>query len=238
MKKWKLHRGALPGGQQSSAGQRSAERAHTHGCWWHGARAAARNAPAGRRRGSRPLGGWVFRGNHPPTCGRTSITQDGSSSHLVAGSSQGYKDGPAISAQFFAPQNVAFDSIGTMIISDVGNNRIRALYPNGTVTTVFGSDARNMREGAVAVAMMDGPVSVAVSPLDGTIYVLCQNNGAVYRFDVATQMATILYNGMMNGGAIVVDNLGYLYFVDSAAGRLRVVPPFCANTLPSRLSGP
>lgn len=60
----------------------------------------------------------VFRGNHPPTCGRTSITQDGSSSHLVAGSSQGYKDGPAISAQFFAPQNVAFDSIGTMINYD------------------------------------------------------------------------------------------------------------------------
>ncbi len=56
---------------------------------------------------------------------------------------QGYSgdNGPAASALLKNPVAIAFDSKGNMYISDMGNNRIRKVDAQGTISTIAGSGA-------------------------------------------------------------------------------------------------
>ncbi|HEY6976232.1 MAG TPA: IPT/TIG domain-containing protein, partial [Chitinophagaceae bacterium] len=45
----------------------------------------------------------------------------------------GYKDGPAVEANFFYPHGIAMDDQGNIYVSDFGNNRIRKISPDGNV---------------------------------------------------------------------------------------------------------
>jgi len=47
--------------------------------------------------------------------------------------------GPADKAQFSAPNGLAVDSGGNLYIADTGNDRIRKVAPDGTITTVAGN---------------------------------------------------------------------------------------------------
>jgi Chitobiase/beta-hexosaminidase C-terminal domain len=55
----------------------------------------------------------------------------------VAGGSRGYRDGKASEALFDSPNDVVFRRDGTLLISDWGNSKIRALSPVGIVTTLL-----------------------------------------------------------------------------------------------------
>jgi hypothetical protein len=46
--------------------------------------------------------------------------------------------GPAVDAQLSRPQGMAFAPDGTLYFADAGNSRVRAVAPDGTVTTVAG----------------------------------------------------------------------------------------------------
>lgn len=50
----------------------------------------------------------------------------------------GYVDGPGTSARFNNPGGLAFDAAGNLYIADTGNNAIRKMAPDGTVSTVIG----------------------------------------------------------------------------------------------------
>ena len=62
---------------------------------------------------------------------------------VVGNGTQGFSgdNGPAISAQLYAPLGVALDSGGSLYIGDFGNNRIRKAS-NGVITTVVGNGAQ------------------------------------------------------------------------------------------------
>jgi serine/threonine-protein kinase len=45
-------------------------------------------------------------------------------------------DGPAIGAGLTAPEGIAFAPDGTLYVADTGNDRVRRIAPNGTITTV------------------------------------------------------------------------------------------------------
>ena len=51
----------------------------------------------------------------------------------------GYRDGVSEHAQFRSPQGLVLSSNGTLYVADSGNQRIRAISPTGSVTTVAGS---------------------------------------------------------------------------------------------------
>jgi sugar lactone lactonase YvrE len=74
---------------------------------------------------------------------------------------EGFADGPAASARFIAPHDVAVDGDGTVYVADCGNGRIRKIQ-DGQVTTVAGS--WGFADGPFASARFACPVSI---DLDG-----------------------------------------------------------------------
>ncbi|PIQ96051.1 MAG: hypothetical protein COV67_11640 [Nitrospinae bacterium CG11_big_fil_rev_8_21_14_0_20_56_8] len=69
------------------------------------------------------------------------IGKDGKIETVAGNGYGGYAgdNGPAVSAMLKNPSAAAFDSKGNMYISDMGNNRIRKISPDGTITTFAGS---------------------------------------------------------------------------------------------------
>jgi sugar lactone lactonase YvrE len=94
------------------------------------------------------------------------------------GSGCGYVDGPAASAQFSSPFGVAVDAMGDVYVADTGNQVIRKIAPDGTVTTLAGSGQYGYVDGPAATAEFASPSGVAVDAL-GNVYVADTNNCAV-----------------------------------------------------------
>ena len=64
---------------------------------------------------------------------------------VVAGSDRGGYSGdggPALQARLYRPRGLAVDSLGNVFIADSGNNVVRQVATNGTMTTVAGNGRR------------------------------------------------------------------------------------------------
>jgi sugar lactone lactonase YvrE len=65
------------------------------------------------------------------------ISPDGTVSTLAGSGSAGFANGAGAAAQFNYPYGVAVDGEGSIIIADNGNQRVRKITPDGTVSTLF-----------------------------------------------------------------------------------------------------
>jgi sugar lactone lactonase YvrE len=74
--------------------------------------------------------------------------------------------GPATAASLNSPHNLAVLPDGGFLIADEGSNRVRRVWPNGTITTVAGTGAAGFSGdgGAAAAAELNQPKAVAVLP--------------------------------------------------------------------------
>jgi streptogramin lyase len=86
-------------------------------------------------------------------------------------------DGPdAKSAQLTVPEGVARDAAGNLYIADTGDNEIRKVAPDGTISRIAGNGQpcttpSSCGDGGRATdAELDGPTGVAVGS-DGTVYI-------------------------------------------------------------------
>jgi hypothetical protein len=97
---------------------------------------------------------------------------------LAGNGSQGYRGegGAATNASLFGPSGVAVDPSGNVFIADQGNNRIRKVDTNGTITTAAGNGVSGASGdgGAAANANVGIPHSVAVDVV-GNLFIVEEN---------------------------------------------------------------
>jgi hypothetical protein len=127
-----------------------------------------------------------------------------------AGSTRGYRDGPALEAQFDVPHGIAIDALDNLFLADWFNLRIRKITPGGEVSTFSGS-TRGAQDGPRLQATYDGPVDLVIDPA-GVMYVSDWANGRIRKIDtngeVSTFVSGLSYTEMLSLGS---DGAVYCY---------------------------
>jgi len=96
--------------------------------------------------------------------------------------------GPGVKAQLRQPHSIVLDRDGSLLICDIGNNRIRRLHLNtGILETYAGTgEAKPTPEGASASqAPLNGPRTMVPAP-SGDLYVALREGNAIYRIEART----------------------------------------------------
>jgi sugar lactone lactonase YvrE len=107
-----------------------------------------------------------------------SVRPDGSLAGAAGSAIAGFggDGGAATSAKLDSPSGLAVGTDGSIYIADSGNNRVRKVSPDGTITSVAGTGKPDVSgDGGLAVeAGLSEPSAVAVAD-DGTVYVASDN---------------------------------------------------------------
>lgn len=163
---------------------------------------------------------------------------------IIAGGDKGGFAGDrglAVKARLFQPSALAIDALGTVYVADSGNNRIRAIGPDGVIDTVAGNGTRGSTGdgGPARQASVFAPLGLALSP-DGSLYIADTNNHRVRRIDHGGTIVTVAGTGEPglagDGGpatraalnlpaGLAFDRAGNLYIADAGNDRVRKVTP-------------
>jgi sugar lactone lactonase YvrE len=146
------------------------------------------------------------------------IAPDGSVTTVAGDGTPGYRDGPARQARFRGPAGLAVDARGRIIVADTYNDRIRAIHPDGTVSTIAGSGTPGLADGPAAASAFDTPSGVAVDPALH-IYVADFGNVAIRRISPDGLVTSVPHHGLVRPTGVAIAPDGVIY----AAGDDRVV---------------
>jgi thiol-disulfide isomerase/thioredoxin len=138
---------------------------------------------------------------------------------LAGTTNEGLVDGPMTEAWFSQPSGLTVDAEGRVWIADSESSALRFIE-NGEVRTAVGQGLFDfgLRDGTADQALFQHPLGVTALP-DGSIAVSDTYNGAIRRYDPATNQVSTLITGLREpSDAVVVD--GDLLVVESAAHRL------------------
>ncbi len=176
------------------------------------------------------------------------VAPDGTISTVAGNGFQGYSgdNGLATNATLNTPEDMALDNSGNLYISDFGNQRIRRVSPNGTITTVAGNgQAKYAGDGGLATqASLNGPRGLAFDPA-GNLYIADYYNARIRRLSFSDgTMSTIAGGGtrvfttgsipatqaaLAGPTGIVIDGSGNVYFADALQSRIYVVSAATSN---------
>jgi DNA-binding beta-propeller fold protein YncE len=152
------------------------------------------------------------------------ITRDGHVSTIAGDGTPGYVDGPAHQARFNGPIGIAVAPDGRIIVADTYNDRIRAIDPSGTVSTLAGSGRPGADDGFAHEASFDTPTGIAIDTL-GVLFVADTGNGIVRTIDRNGHVATPTWTqsaGFFRPLGIALAPDGEIYIADEA-GRIVAV---------------
>ncbi|MEV7659608.1 RICIN domain-containing protein [Streptomyces anulatus] len=148
-------------------------------------------------------------------------------------------NGPAASAQLFYPRELAMDIAGNLYVADGNNHRIRKITPDGTITTVAGTNGKGFTGdgGPATSARLDLPLGVAVDST-GALYIVDAHNNRIRKVDTDGNISTIAGHkgaGFTGDGGpatsaqlsgpqgVTVDNAGNLNIADTGNHRIRKI---------------
>lgn len=156
--------------------------------------------------------------------------------HDVAGSSEGFADGPAARAQLHTPSGIALAADGALLIADTGNHAVRVLR-DGQLSTLAGNGQPGQGDGPATQARFDAPMAVAVA-VDGRVYVADTFNDRIALIGTDGQVRTLAGGsgpGLADGQgraaqfdtptAVVLDGQGVLWVADLGNDAIRKVHP-------------
>ncbi len=156
---------------------------------------------------------------------------------LAGSAAQGSANGATNLAQFQNPGGVAMDSSGNIFVADTGNDIIRKITPNGTVSTFAGSPGI---VGSVDgnSALFNAPQSVAVDS-SGNVYVTDTGNFTIRKITSTGTVSTLAglagnagsADGMGTNAAfyepegVTVDGSGNVFVADTWNHTIRRITP-------------
>lgn len=147
-------------------------------------------------------------------------------------------DGMGAAARFHSPLGVAVDAAGTVYIADANNNQIRALTPEGVVTTLAGATTAGSADGVGAAARFSYPVAVGVDP-SGNVIVSDDGNNTIRKVTPAGLVTTLAgapaHVGLADGlgpaarfnhpTGVAVDGTGNVFVADALNKAVRKIAP-------------
>ncbi len=150
--------------------------------------------------------------------------------------------GPATNAALALPGRVALDGSGNLYIADTGDNVIREVTPDGTITTIAG-DAINQQlgfsgdGGAAISALLSVPSGVAIDSA-GNVYITDFGNNRIRMVSSSGIITTVAGGGTILGGVgpavgvrlvnptdLAIDANNNLYFAERGLDVVRKVTP-------------
>src|ERR1039457_3961101 len=149
--------------------------------------------------------------------------------------------GPAIMGQLYQPSALTLDSAGNLFIADSGDERIRQVTPDGTMTTLAGTGtaAAGAPNGSSDGVALNTPMGVAMDPA-GNVLVADSYNHRILLVTLAGTIRAVAGTGIDGASpegtgplvaqlraprAVCADRAGVLYIVDTGNHRvLRLAP--------------
>jgi len=130
---------------------------------------------------------------------------------VLAGGTEGNKDGAAAAAQFKWPHGLAVDSSGNVFVADRGNHLVRKISREGIVTTLAGSPEKYGRvDGTGEAARFWYPVGMAVDD-SGNVYVADSSGQAVRKVTPAGVVSTLAGTPETEGRKLGFGSVDYFH---------------------------
>lgn len=156
----------------------------------------------------------------------TTIAGDGTDAH---------EDGPALSAKFHTPADVAIATDGTIYVVDYNDNRIRKIAA-GQVSTLAGNGSYGIENGPGESAQFKGPFRI-VADANSNLYIIDYEDPRIRKISADAYVSTYAGTatpGFLNGGSlmaqfvvgiqgIAADAQGNIYIGDTFNERIRKI---------------
>jgi NHL repeat len=150
----------------------------------------------------------------------------------------GSKDGTGTNASFNNPTGIVFAPNGLLYVADTGNNMIRFVTTNGTVTTLSGSVQSGTNDGSSSDSRFNLPLGIAADK-SSVLYVADSGNHSIRRVLTNGTVRTIagspgvwgsadgagtaaLFNGPVG---VAVDTDGNIFVSDANNHTIRKITP-------------
>ena len=167
------------------------------------------------------------------------IEPDGTIDTIAGTGASGYNgDGMAASsAELSFPYRLVFDPSGRLVMSDTGNQRIRRIEADGTISTIAGDGSTGFGGdgGPATSAELAGPYGLAFDAT-GRLLIADNINNRIRRIALDGTISTIAGTGGQGGNGdagpattaeiaapigLVIDAMGRIVFADSRTNRIR-----------------
>lgn len=157
------------------------------------------------------------------------VTPEGAVTTVAGTGEAGFRDGPAVQAQFNGPIGVTVDGGGRVYVADTYNDRIRMIDRDGQVTTLAGGDMPGFVDGTGSQARFDTPTGVAVDAT-GVVWVADLRNDAIRRIGPQGGVSTLPVQpdlptraGPRRPLSLALTHDGHLYVGELFTGRVMQV---------------